>query len=1679
MTKKPGIFTRGKSYVLEAKFACVINRTPLESAAFVQTTMRGFMTESDLKFAASFPRFRTLNRLYRSTELLLAILATFFLNSRHVHGSEYYEHCSAEWWQCNSAYWDHVVITLRFTVTTPFTQGGPYQIGTVGNVGGFQFSGPLAVGDVLVYQIGPPTGIDPTNSPTWTYAPNAVNIAGTASQVGYCRGIYESWTAHKVSPSAGGTVIEVTAYGEIGLGDAPALPAPAVVLNTKCNDHKLGGDQSNCQSCGASGSAPAVGMPRYSVHSRLVSLNVQDTPLRYSPPYGPAVDLTLTYNQRDNQQPSTFSYSNLGPKWTFGWMSYVIDNPTSQLPSTSVYRSGGGTEVFNYDQVSKTFSVDPQSHAQLVKLVDSNGVITYERRMPDGSKEVFTKADAATSYPRRIFMTKIIDPQGNTLNIQYDSSFRVMRIYDAQNNPTDANAIYTELSYELLGDPYKITKVTDPYGRAAQFGYTDGQLTSIADEAGISSQIQYKFGTDFIEKLTTPYGPTQFVSGESGTARWIEIEDPRGGKERVEYRDDTPGMSDNEAVAPSGFTNTGLKAANTFFWSKRANEMYPPTNGVVYDYGKAAVTHWLYNSDNSVSAIVSSEKKPLENRVWYSYENQPDGSHIGSSASPTKIARILDDATTQLTQYTYNVVGNVTKEIDPRGRVTTYSFDSSGIDLLAVYQRNAGGQSTDAENQAADRILENIYDLANEPAHKPAIVKDAARQPTTYHYNTNGQTLWVKNAKNEQTDYSYGDGTDATVPKGYLGSITGPTFNNARPKTTYTYDLVNRIYTTTTSPDNYTVTTVRDPLDRPVSVTYPDTSTEEFEYTQDFQDGRGVQKILEVSRSKDRDGRWTSRHYNRNGQVESVTDPANQQTSYDWCTCGALVGITDPEQNLTSFGLDLQSRVTSKTFSATDTTPAKTISYIYENTTSRLHSTTDALNQIATYAYFADDTTLTVTYTNAQHQTPKLTYGYDLRYKRVTSATTQGVGTTIYSYYPVTTSGTLGANQVYQIDGPFAADVITYSYDQLGRRDSQDINGAIANIGYDSLGRLDTNTNVLGSFSRVYESDVTQRLKTLQYPNGQTANYTYFDNTYDRRLQKLQHLTGGLANLSRHDYTYDSEGQIQSWTKTFSTDAAIPFSFSYDDARRLTASSQSFGHGARSSMYFGYDYAGNRTGRWLASSSLFAEPNGAYETYTPNSLNQLTSVTKHDVNNQAVTSEMHYDFNGNMIADDATQQTYEWDAANRLTAINYTVSGARTEFTYDGLGHRIRITEIAAGTTANIQPQSSAYTAFNTTPFTLPAGTYVLSFEGTAREGRGFNPNLPYRGIPIGLVDSVALNNLLVPNGSFEGPDESAQPNDALEFNPASSMWSFTSDSGIAAAGSSVVQNNPSAPSGNQVAFIMSRGSISQVWTAAAGTYTLSFMAAQSGSTDVSQSLRVSLRPAVNAVTVKNFVWCGNQICEERDANNSVTKRFFAEGEQRVGGSDAGNYYYSRDHLGSIREVTDASGNLKARYDYDPFGNEVVLTGNMNVDFGFTGHYFHQSSSLNLTMYRAYNANIGRWISRDPIGEKGGLNLYGYVENDSIRKIDLLGKQAQLAIPIGIGIEEIITGGAITHFVINLIKSSCDNEEKRQCRQRCNEDWFANEKVCNQLPEPFRTKCLRDIQKDLQYCLRRCNGSWY
>jgi RHS repeat-associated protein len=156
----------------------------------------------------------------------------------------------------------------------------------------------------------------------------------------------------------------------------------------------------------------------------------------------------------------------------------------------------------------------------------------------------------------------------------------------------------------------------------------------------------------------------------------------------------------------------------------------------------------------------------------------------------------------------------------------------------------------------------------------------------------------------------------------------------------------------------------------------------------------------------------------------------------------------------------------------------------------------------------------------------------------------------------------------------------------------------------------------------------------------------------------------------------------------------------------------------------------------------------------------------------------------------------------------------------------------------------------------------------------------------------------------------------------------------------------------------------------------------------------VGIRQLLNGseISHRRFVWSGRQIREERDASGSVvTKRFFRRGMKLETGPVTGPFFYARDHLGSIHELTDSGGNIRARYAYDPYGRRTKLTGDLDSDFGFTGMFWASEANLSLTHFRAYDPDLGRWLSRDPLRNAEvheGPNLYAYVRNQPINHVD-------------------------------------------------------------------------------------------
>jgi len=1215
---------------------------------------------------------------------------------------------------------------------------------------------------------------------------------------------------------------------------------------TKCTDTKT--PDCGCDDC--------EGMARYAFHTMVVDLNIVDTPLSYSPPRGSSIKFKVTYNSSEANQPSIFTYSNFGSRWSCDWINYITDDPNNNSADTSGYMPGGGTDVYAAVGAG-VFAVHPESHAGLKQTSSTS----YQLTLPDGSKKIYSRADGATSYPRKVFLTQEIDRAGNTNTYTYDSSLRIVAVKDAIGQ-------VTTLTYGLAADPLKVTKVTDPFGRFTTLDYAQiggiWELVKITDSIGITSQFTYS--GDFIKALTTPYGTTTFSNGESfgpgiyGTnyTRWIEATDPLGQTEHLEFRDEAPGMPFSEASVPTNINsfNQFMNYRDCYFWDKKAWHDYPG------DYTKAHNYHFLHRPDiNTTSGIIESDKWPLESRVWRNYDGQSAsgaGPAIeGTNGSPSKIARILDDGSTQLYQFSYNPLGKVTKLVDPIGRTTTNAYATNNIDLTATYQQ------VNSTNQLLARFTYNT-------AHLPLTAIDASGKTNFFGYNSFGQLISATNALNETLTLNYNSTNYLTnIVRGKVtGSGHSLTYTPVATNS-FTYDAYGRLRTATDF-DGYAFTFDYDALDRPTKITYPDSSFEQIVY-------RALDPVLR----KDRRGHWTQTTYDSLRRVTDVQDSLNRITHFDWCGCGGLAALTDPVGNVTSWLRDVQGRVTAKVYP--DTTQ---YSYIYETNTSRLKTATDAKNQSTVYDYFSDSNLKQVTYSNAIVSTPSVSFTYDTNFNRLLTMT-DGNGVTTYSYNLITSSPSLGAGRLSAIDGPLTNDTATYFYDEVGRITNRAINNVAQRLTYDSLSRVSNVTNALGSFTNTF-AGASGRVSTNFYPNGQKTTFFYFGNTNDQRVQTIWNQKNNGTNISRFDYTYDADGQITTWKAQIDTNSPTIQSVEYDPIDQLlnsTVRSNSITGTILKQFVYSYNKAASRTSEEIVT----APANPTFSSANYNSLNQFTNGTG--------------------------------------------TGTIRIKGHLDELG-----TVAVAGTNALLYSRSTNFVGYAN----VNVGTNIIAVVAT-----DYSANLRSNRYQIVVTNNGIAKTLKYDrNGNLTNVTTATYTN-TFDWDAADQLVRISQAS----------TNNP-----QQLTSEFSYDGLGR---------------------------RTKIIEKQNGVSVSTnfFIWCGMELSEVRTGTGgTVAKRFFGQGEQ-ISGT---NYFFTTDHLGSVREMTDSSATVRARYDYDPYGRRTKLLGTLDADIGFTGFYFHSPSSLNLAWFRVYNADTGVWLSRDPLREAGDVNLFAYLR-DPIRGIDPLG----------------------------------------------------------------------------------------
>ena len=107
--------------------------------------------------------------------------------------------------------------------------------------------------------------------------------------------------------------------------------------------------------------------------------------------------------------------------------------------------------------------------------------------------------------------------------------------------------------------------------------------------------------------------------------------------------------------------------------------------------------------------------------------------------------------------------------------------------------------------------------------------------------------------------------------------------------------------------------------------------------------------------------------------------------------------------------------------------------------------------------------------------------------------------------------------------------------------------------------------------------------------------------------------------------------------------------------------------------------------------------------------------------------------------------------------------------------------------------------------------------------------------------------------------------------------------------------------------------------------------------------------------------------------------------------TNPGIYYFVNDHLGTPQQLVTAAGTVVWQAAYLPFGKAQVTIETVKNNLRFPGQYYDSETGLHYNWNRFYDPDTGRYVTADPLGLDGGMNLYAYVGGDPVNGIDPFG----------------------------------------------------------------------------------------
>jgi RHS repeat-associated protein len=577
---------------------------------------------------------------------------------------------------------------------------------------------------------------------------------------------------------------------------------------------------------------------------------------------------------------------------------------------------------------------------------------------------------------------------------------------------------------------------------------------------------------------------------------------------------------------------------------------------------------------------------------------------------------------------------------------------------------------------------------------------------------------------------------------------------------------------------------------------------------------------------------------------------------------------------------------------------------------------------------------------------------------------------------------------------------------------------------YTPAGRLHSRTWARNT-TTTYTYDNAGGLATVGYSDGTTPGVSY---TYDRRGRPATVTQNGIQNT----LSYNDANLLLSEAYSGGLLANLSVTSGYDQYLRRTSLTLNSQPSTLNSVSYGYD---NASRLQTVTDNTTNTPYSATYSYLANSLLVSNIVFK-----QSSTTRMsrtnQWDYLNRLLgvssapcAASALSFAYSYNNANQRTrtaladnsywSFNYDslgqatsghkywsdqtpVAGQQFDYAFDNIGNRL---STKAGGDQNGANQRTANYGANTlnqyTNRDVPGAvdivgvglaTNAVTVNGTTayRKGEYFRQQVSVSNgnNPVWQNMSVAESGQTSVSGNVFVPKNQEQFSYDLDGNlTQDGRWTYGWD-----AENRLISLTPSTSVGPQISLKFEydwqgRRIHKQVWNGAnwIGSITNDAKLVYDGWNLVAEL------DALNASTLlRSYVW-------GLDLSGSSQGAGGVGGLLKVlyNGTQTTNCFVAFDGNGNVAGLVNAAdGTFVAQSEYGPFGEVLRATGPMAKVNPIRWSTKYQDDETDLVMYpgRPYSPTTGRWLCRDLINENGGLNLYGFVRNDPVRRFDALGQ---------------------------------------------------------------------------------------